>query len=138
MNVKKNAILLILVGIVITGCSSMNESKLLGQWQSKGPKPVRLNITKVGTKDDGFHQSYSSTSNGQTDTNSWRIESGNTLVLQDESFWGDFGRRVGLGRDRGSEFHYQIIELTSDRLVMQFQPVIGRDKGEIQEFSRVK
>ena len=135
MNVKRNA-LLILVGIVITGCSSMNESKLLGQWQSKGSKPVQLNITKLGTNDEGFHKSYSSTSNGQTETNSWRIESGNTLVLQDESFWGGFVRRAG--SERGSELHYQIIELTSDRLVIQFQPVIGQEKGKIQEFSRVK
>ena len=136
MRVKKYELLLLLIGIGITGCSSMYEGRLVGQWQSKGPKQVRLNITKAGTNGDGFHQSYSSTTNGQTYTNSWRIESGNTLVLQDESFWGDFASRTG--NDWASKIHYRIIELTSDRLVIQFQPVLGNEKGEIQEFQRIR
>ena len=128
MNVKKNAILLTLVGIVITGCSSINESKLVGQWQSKGPKPVRLNITKAGTNDQGFHKSYSSTSNGQTYTNSWQIESGNILALSG----GSLDRYMG-GSGQGHRFHghYPIIELTSDRLVIKFH-------DGIQEFERIK
>ena len=134
MNVKKNAILLILVGIVITGCSSIDEKKLLGQWQSKGPKAVRLDITRDGTDDEGLNKSYASRSESyiggieQTYINSWQIESGNILALSG----GSLDRYMG-GSGQGHRFHghYPIIELTSDRLVTQFN-------GKIEEFQRIK
>ena len=132
MNVRKKGLLLIilLIGILITGCSSMTESKLVGQWQSKGPNGDRINITKVGTNDEGFHQTYKTTkSNGDTYLNDWKIESGNMLTLKYASYmdlepgWS--------GRGHNGHAHYQIIELTSDRLVTQFN-------GKIEEFQRIK
>jgi hypothetical protein len=120
------------------GVSSM-ENKLVGEWQSSGQESVRLKIAKVGTNKEGFHNGYSSTRNGQTDTKIWRIDNGSegpVLFLQGTGYWDDFAGRTG--NAWMSESRYRIIDLTSDRLVVKWIPILGQESGKIQEFQRVK
>ena len=133
MKGSNSVILAFLLSLLLTGCSSIAEKKLLGEWQSRGPNPVRISITQTRVyTSDGSYEWYTETmSNGDTYRNSWKVESGNILAFYKGSIWdnpiGGDHRKFGCDY----HLHYQIIELTADRLVIQFH-------DGIQEFQRIK
>lgn len=142
MKANKAAILILtLLSIVTTACSSISsmEDKLVGEWQSSGPRSTRLKIAKVGTNTEAFHNGYSSSDEQkQTFTYYWRISNdseGPILLLQGQGYWDDFSRRTG--NSWQSEIRYRIIDLTSDRLVLKSISILAQENGKIETFQRV-
>lgn len=134
-------LILILLSMVTTACSSISsmEDKLVGEWQSKGPNPISLKIAKGATDNDGFHNGYSSTEDGETNTYDWRIEYRGerpVLCLRGKGYWDDFARRTG--NSGGSEYPHRIIDLTADKFVVEWNTIYFTGSTDIKEFQRVK
>jgi hypothetical protein len=137
MKANKTAMLtLTLLSIVTTACSL--ENKLVGEWQSTKPESaLHLSIAQNGTYNDDFHKGFSYTRDGSTGTAYWRIRDdyrGTFLYLT----FGDRNVVPYKGSMTEGVHPHKIIELTSNRFVVESSKGYGMIVDGVYEFQRVK
>lgn len=143
MQLPQNIILSFLVCILflvaLTSCSP-SPGSLVGEWQSSKPESVNLKITQGASYgSDGFHAGFSFTRDGRTQNHLWLIKnetSGTILYLAAGAGAGGW-LQSGRGLMLMNAVPYKVIELTSDRLVVEWDNARTTPRGTY-EFHRVK
>ncbi len=130
---KAVVFILIFINLLTIACS-MEEEKLLGEWQSSTPTSVHLSITKGTIANDDFHEGFTWTWSGGTYTQYWRSKNG-VLYLSS----GGFDSCCESSMMFNSARKHKVIELTSDKLVLEgWTPDKANTPYGIYEFHRVK
>lgn len=112
-----------------SGVSSM-ENKLVGEWQSNGPEAVHLAIAKEGTDEEGYHRGLSYTRGGPTYNAYWAI----TNDARGALLWISSGSMLSnppAGMRHANAIRHRIVELTSERLVVEWVPMWDGTRGTL-------
>lgn len=143
-NVILSFLTCILSSVVLTSCGP-SASSLVGEWQSSKPESVHLTITKGasynskfagdGGSGNPYRRGFSFMRDGSTQNYLWLIKNGNSgtiLYIAGANEWAQSTDSAPL-----SGVPYKVVELTSDKLVLQWDNVRQTALGTY-EFHRVK